>query len=98
MKKRRRKNHLDPSELVWGLVAMGAAAIAGAIVKRSMDAGWRAFGDEEPPELAKLAVEPWGRALTFAAVSALAAGVATLALQKGAASGWERLLGEPPPV
>lgn len=83
-------------EMAWAIVAGGAAMLAGVIVQRGLNSGWRAVMHEDPPKVKELPVEPWRRAVTFTVVSAVTAGLATLLSQRGAAAGWEKVTGEPP--
>lgn len=85
-----------PRELVWTLVAAGSAMLAGAVVQRALNSGWRAVTHEDPPNVKELPIEPWRKALGFTLASAVMAGVATLISQRGAAAGWEKVTGEPP--
>ena len=81
---------------MWAIVAAGSALLAGAIVQRALNSGWRAVTHEDPPNVKELPIEPWRKALSFTLASAVTAGLATLLSQRGAAAGWEKVTGEPP--
>lgn len=85
-----------PRELGWAIVAAGSAMLAGALVQRGLNSGWRAVTHKDPPNVKELPIEPLRTALTFTLVSAVTAGLATLLSQRGAAAGWEKVTGEPP--
>lgn len=83
-------------DVIWTLVAGASAMVAGAIVQRALNSGWRAVTHDDPPNVKELPVEPWRTAVTFTLVSAVTAGLATLLSQRGAAAGWEKVTGDPP--
>ena len=87
---------MKPKEMAWAAVAAGSAMLAGAIVQRALNSGWRAVTHDDPPNVKDLPVEPWRTAVTFTLVSAVTAGLATLLSQRGAAAGWEKVTGDPP--
>lgn len=91
MKKRKQK----PESMLWAIVAAGSAMLAGAVVQKALNRGWRAVTHEDPPNVKQLPIEPWRKALSFTLASAITAGLATLLSQRGAA-GWEKVTGDPP--
>jgi hypothetical protein len=91
-----RKKKQKPENMMWAIVAAGSAMLAGAIVQKALNRGWRAVTDEDPPHVKELPIEPWRKALSFTLASAITAGLATLLSQRGAAAGWEKVTGKPP--
>ncbi|CAN5671417.1 hypothetical protein BH23GEM1_BH23GEM1_08980 [soil metagenome] len=92
MKRKKKKQE----SMLWAIVAAGSAMLAGAIVQKALNRGWRAVTHDDPPTMKDLPVEPWRRALSFTLASAITAGLATLLSQRGAAAGWEKVTGDPP--
>lgn len=84
-------------ELGWMAVAAGSAAVAGSLVNKALERGWRAQTDEDPPSGNRVAREPWKKALGWAVVAAATGAAAEVAAQKGAAAGWKRATGKRPP-
>lgn len=91
--KRKKKKQED---MMWAIVAAGSAMLAGALVQKALNRGWRAVMHEDPPHVKELPIEPWRKALSFTLASAITAGLATLLSQRGAAAGWEKVTGDPP--
>ncbi len=91
-----KKKKPEKDNVMWAIVAAGSAMLAGAVVQRALNSGWRAVTHEDPPHVKELPIEPWSKALSFTLASAITAGLATLLSQRGAAAGWERVTGEPP--
>lgn len=92
----KKKNKPKPESMLWAIVAAGSAMLAGAIVQKALNSGWRAVTHEDPPNVKELPIEPWRKALSFTLASAVTAGLATLLSQRGAAAGWEKVTGDPP--
>ncbi|MEO6331422.1 MAG: DUF4235 domain-containing protein [Gemmatimonadaceae bacterium] len=92
----KRKKKKKPEDMMWAIVAAGSAMLAGAIVRRALNSGWRAVTHKDPPNVKELPIEPWRKALSFTLASAITAGLATLLSQRGAAAGWEKVTGDPP--
>ena len=90
------KKKQKPENVLWAIVAAGSAMLAGAIVQKALNRGWRAVTHEDPPHVKELPIEPWRKAISFTLASAITAGLATLLSQRGAAAGWEKVTGEPP--
>lgn len=81
---------------VWMAVAAGSAVLAGAVVERSLDAGWRATTSHEPNRPESLKTR-WKDALLWTALSAILVGVAQVTARRGAALGWRQVTGKKPP-
>lgn len=83
-------------ERAWSLVAMGAAAAGGLLVRRALDSGWRFVRDEEPPDNPVSRRVSWGQALAWTVATSVAVGVVQLVTQRGAAAGWRSIRGSYP--
>lgn len=79
----------------WLLVGAGAAMVAGRLMERGLDSGWRAWKDEEPPRFIK--GDSWSRALAWAALSAAAVAGAELVARRSAHLGLRQLSGKQAP-
>jgi hypothetical protein len=86
-----------PKKALWFVVGAGSAVIAGAAVKRSLDAGWRAVTSKDPPDEPESLSIGWKDALLWTTVSAVAVGLAQLTARRGAAMGWRQVTGKRPP-
>ncbi len=80
----------------WLLVGAGAAMVAGRLIERGLDSGWRAWKDEEPPSFDR--GDSWSQALAWAALSAAAIGTAELVARRSAHVGLRRLTGKSVPA
>ncbi|HWH32421.1 MAG TPA: DUF4235 domain-containing protein [Egibacteraceae bacterium] len=81
---------------IWKAVTIGAGVLAGALVRKLLNAAWRGATHADPP------TDPyqpagWGEAVTWAAASGIGIGVARLVAARGAAAGWHKAMGAPPP-
>lgn len=80
------------------LVGAGAAMLAGKLVERGLETGWRRVKDEDPPaDLWKSGVS-WPKALAWAALSAATIAAAQLVARRGAHLGLQQLTGKRPPA
>jgi hypothetical protein len=77
----------------WRIVAAGSAALSALVARRLVQTAWRASGhrDAEDPD------RRWSEALAWAAAVGVGTAVARVVAIRGAAKGWERATGEPPP-
>src|ERR1700750_1307595 len=73
-----RKQKMNPRRATWLLVGAGAAMVAGRLVERGMETGWRAWKGEDPPEKPWRSGEAWPQALAWTALSAAAVATAEL--------------------
>jgi Protein of unknown function (DUF4235) len=80
----------------WLLVGAGAAMVAGRLMERGLESGWRAWKDEEPPRFNK--GDSWSQALAWAALSAAAVATAELVARRSAQLGLRQLSGKRAPV
>jgi Protein of unknown function (DUF4235) len=80
----------------WLLVGAGAAMVAGRLMERGMDKGWRAWRHEDPPQPEKLwrRDEGWPQALAWTALSAAAVATAELVARRSAHLGLRQLTGK----
>lgn len=85
------------SKAVWMAVGAGSAVVAGAIVERSLNAGWRAVTSKQPPNRPESLKTRWREALIWTAASAVLVGVAQISARRGAALGWRQVTGKLPP-
>jgi len=80
----------------WLLVGAGAAMVAGRLIERGLDSGWRAWKHEDPPSFEN--GDSWSRALAWTALSAAAIGTAELVARRSAHLGLRQLTGKRPPA
>ncbi|MDP9200703.1 MAG: DUF4235 domain-containing protein [Gemmatimonadota bacterium] len=80
----------------WLLVSAGAAMVAGRLIERGLDSGWRAWKDEEPPSFDR--GDSWSRALAWTALSAAAIGAAELVARRSAHLGLRQMTGKRAPA
>ena len=79
--------------ILWRIVAAASAALAALAARQIVRLGWRAAGHKsgEDPD------RSWTEAVAWAAAVGVGAGVARVLAVRGAARGWERVKGDPPP-
>src|SRR5205085_2364449 len=86
-----------PQKVLWFAVGASSAMLAGAVVERSLKAGWKAATSKEPPDDPASLKTEWKDALLWTTLSAVAVGVAQLTAKRGAALGWRQVTGKRPP-
>jgi hypothetical protein len=89
---------LNSRKTTWLLVGAGAAMVAGRLVERGLDGGWRAVKHEDPPELSWKRGGSWPTALAWTAISAATVAAVELAARRGAHVGLRRLTGKRAPA
>lgn len=89
---------LNSRKTTWLLVGAGAAMVAGRLIERGLDSGWRAVRHEDPPERQRKRGESWPAALAWTAISAAAVAAVELAARRGAHLGLRRLSGKRAPA
>ena len=89
---------LNSRKTTWLLVGAGAAMVAGRLVERGLDKGWRAVRHEDPPEMGRRGDSSWPAALAWTAISAAAVAAVQLAARRGAHIGLRRLTGKRMPA
>lgn len=95
---RKFKQKTDPRRATWLLVGAGAAMVAGRLVERGLDSGWRAWKDEDPPEKPWRSEASWPTALAWTALSAAAVATAELVARRSAHLGLRELTGKRVPA
>lgn len=94
MKKKINSQKMNPRRATWLLVGAGAAMIAGRLVERGLDSGWRAWKGEEPPQKPWRGNERWPTALAWTALSAAAVATAELVARRSAHLGLREMTGK----
>ena len=79
--------------ILWRIVAAASAALAALAARQLVRLGWRATGHEDGEDPNR----SWTEAVAWAAAVGVGAGVARVLAVRGAARGWERVKGDPPP-
>jgi hypothetical protein len=92
----RRKSNSNSRRTTWLLVGAGAAMLAGRLMERGLESGWRAWKDEEPPRFKK--GDNWSQALAWTALSAAAVATAELVARRSAHLGLRQLSRKRAPV
>jgi len=72
--------------------------VAGRLVERGMESGWRAVRREDPPDGSLKQGDSWPKALAWTAMSAAAVAAVELAARRGAHVGLRRLSGKRRPA
>lgn len=89
-----KKEKINSRKATWLLVGAGAAMVAGRLVERGLERGWRAVKHEDPPDSPWDAGQRWPAALAWTALSAAAVATVELAARRGAHLGLRRLTGK----
>jgi hypothetical protein len=84
---------LNSRKTTWLLVGAGAAMVAGRLVERGLEKGWRAARNEDPPELGRRG-DSWPAALAWTAISAATVAAVELAARRGAHLGLRQFSGK----
>ena len=87
------RQKMNPRRATWLLVGAGAAMVAGRVVERGLESGWRAWKKEDPPEKPWRS-ESWPQALAWTALSAAAIATAELVARRSAHLGLRQLTGK----
>jgi hypothetical protein len=90
----RRKN--NSRRATWLLVGAGAAMVAGRLMERGLESGWRAWKDEDPPGFKR--GDSWSKAVGWTALSAAAVATAELIARRSAHVGLKQLTGRRAPA
>ncbi|HKR09075.1 MAG TPA: DUF4235 domain-containing protein [Gemmatimonadaceae bacterium] len=94
MKKKTAKPKMNPRRATWLLVGAGAAMVAGRLVERGLDSGWRAWQGEDPPGSPGRSDSSWPTALAWTALSAAAVATAELVARRSAHLGLREMTGK----
>ena len=92
------KQKAGSRQTMWMLVGAGAAMMAGSLVERGLETGWRKTLKDDPPEEPWKRGQSWPQALGWAALSGAAVAATQLAARRGAHIGLKRLTGKRPPA
>jgi hypothetical protein len=92
------KHKTNSRRATWLLVGAGAAMVAGRLVERGMESGWRAWKDEDPPQKPWRRGESWPQSLAWTALSAAAVATAELVARRSAHLGLRQLTGKRVPA
>jgi hypothetical protein len=88
------KKKVSSRKATWLLVGAGAAMVAGQLVERGLDAGWRAVTHDDPPEKPWREDASWPQALAWTALSAAAVATVELVARRSAQLGLRQLTGK----
>ena len=81
----------------WKVVGTSAGLGAAFLTKKAITAVWRGTKQADPPANPAAAGTTWPEAITWAASTGVALGVARVVAQRGAAAGWQKATGSLPP-
>lgn len=91
------KTHSTNSrKTTWLLVGAGAAMVAGRLMERGLESGWRALKHDDPPEFKR--GDNWPAALAWTAMTAAAVAAVELVARRGAHAGLQQLTGRRAPA
>src|SRR3982751_4173377 len=92
------KKKVNSRKATWLLVGAGAAMVAGRLVERGLDSGWRAITHDDPPEKAWRDDARWPHALAWTGPSAAAVATVELVARRSAHLGLRQLTGKRVPA
>lgn len=92
------RHKTDSRRATWLLVGAGAAMVAGTLVERGLESGWRAWKHEDPPDGLWHQSKGWSQALAWTVLSAAAVAGAQLVARRSAHLGLRRLTGKRAPA
>ena len=92
------KRKMNSRKATWMFVGAGAAMVAGRLVERGLETGWRAWKDEDPPAKPWRGEESWPQALAWTALSAAAVATVELVARRSAHLGLRQLTGKRVPA
>jgi len=82
----------------WKALGLLATVVSGLVARKALVALWRAVRHgQDPPANPASRSTTWGEAIGFAVASGVLVGVARLIAARGAAAGWQKVLGTLPP-
>ncbi|MDT7546312.1 MAG: hypothetical protein QOE99_2422 [Actinomycetota bacterium] len=81
----------------WKVVGVLSGLVAARTSKKVLDATWAKTKGGEPPRNPAAPGTSWTEALTWAAASGVAVGVARLLAARGSAQAWKKTTGSLPP-
>jgi hypothetical protein len=83
---------------MWLGVGAGAALLGGAAVRQGLHQAWKLTMGEDPPLDPTARDVAWRDAILWTVATGVVVGLGRLIARRGAAAGWERFMGEAPPV
>jgi len=89
---------MNSRKATWLFVGAGAAMVAGRLVERGLESGWRAWKHEEPPDQPWRGEETWPQALAWTALTAAAVAATELVARRSAHLGLRQLSGKRMPA
>lgn len=89
---------LDRDRTTWLLVAAGAAALGGLLVRQGLNQAWKLAMHDDPPLDPTSRDVSWRDAILWTVASGAVMGLGRLIGRRGAAAGWERYKGYAPPL
>lgn len=89
---------MDNKKAGWLLFVGAAAALTSFAVRQSLNQAWRAVYDDDPPQDPSAWDVSWKDAIAWTLATSVVAGMGRLLARRGAAAGWERVMGERPPI
>lgn len=85
-------------KMAWMGVAAGAAMLGGVVVRQGLDQAWKLATHEDPPLDPTSRDVAWRDAIIWTVATGVMVGLGRLIARRGAATAWERFMGEAPPV
>lgn len=89
---------MNSKKMMWLAVSAGAGALGLAAVRSGLNQAWRLATDEDPPENPASSDVTWRDAIAWTLATGIVVELARLFALRGAAAGWQRFLGEKPPL
>lgn len=75
---------------IYDLVATGSALLAGALVKKALEAGWKTAKHEDPPKNPAANDVSWKDAIIWTLATGVVVGLTKLLVKKGTAEHWKK--------
>lgn len=88
---------MNGQKLLWNLYAGVIGAAVAMVVNKLLNRAWQASTGAEPPALDDPDASAT-QAVIWATASAAGVAIATIAVNRFAASSWERVVGSPAPI
>src|SRR3954462_8886158 len=98
VKKTINQKKINPRRATWLLVSASAAMVAGRLVERGLDSGWRAWRGEDPPDRPWRSDSSWPTALAWTALSAATVATVELVARRSAHLGLREMTGKRAPA
>lgn len=88
---------LASQDNAYALLAAGSAFLAARAARTILSKSWRAIKKKDPPENPAALDASWQDAFVWSIVTGMAIGVVRMLAKRGAAAGWDRIVGHRPP-